>query len=155
APGLPRVAGGYRSALRPQPLSLAGAAGLVAEVAQVVLAHALGGRLLEAAHQHRDDALEARLVRARAPAFAPADAHGLVAAAVEEQVLHLARELLPGLVQRHLERAGERLDHPEGPAALLLQRVVPGLHRPAADAIRGIGPHQVVVHLRPGPPRGA
>src|SRR5581483_2534335 len=125
-----------RAALRTEALALAGAAGLVAEVPEVVLAHALGGGLLEPAHQHGDDPLEAGLVRARAPALAPADAHGLVARAEEQQIADVARQILPGLVERHLEGAGERLDHPVRPAALLLQRVVPGLHRTRADASR-------------------
>src|SRR6185295_5688856 len=95
-------------------------------------------------------AFEARLVRPGAPAFAPADAHGLVARAVEQQVLDLAGQLLPGLVQRHPEGAGERLDHPERPTALLLQRVRPGLDRSHADALRRVRDDQVRVHLRPG-----
>ena len=140
----------HRAAFRAQALALAGAAGFVAEVAQVMLAHALGGGLLEAPHQHRDDAFEAGLVGAGAAALAPADAHRLVARAVEQQVLDLARQLLPGPVQRDLERAGERLDHPERPAALLLQRVVPRLDRAAADAPRGVGDDEVGIHLGPG-----
>src|SRR5207302_1705141 len=79
ASGGDHLADGHRAALRPQPLALAGRARLVAEVAQVVLAHALRGCLPEAAHQHRDDALEAGPVRAAASALAPADAHRLVA----------------------------------------------------------------------------
>ncbi len=144
------VADGHRPALGAQALALARRARLVAEVAQVVLAHALGGGLLEAAHEHGDDSLEARLVGAAAPALAPADAHRLVARAIEEHLLQVAGEVLPGLVERHLEAVRERLDHPEGPAAPALQRVRPGLDRALPDAFGRVGHHQVGVHLRPG-----
>ena len=114
-----------------------------------MLAHALRGCLPEAAHQHRDDALEAGPVRAAASALAPADAHRLVAGAVQQHLLQIAREVLPRLVERHLEALRQRLDHPEGPAAAALERVRPRLDRPLPDALGLVGDHQVGVHLRP------
>src|SRR5207302_10548138 len=116
AGGLADVADADGAAFRPQALALARAARLVAEVAQVVLAHALGGGLLEAAHEHRDDAFEAGLVGAGAPAMAPPDAHGLIAGSVAQEILDLARQVLPRLVERHPEPAGAALDLSERPA---------------------------------------
>src|SRR5207237_10610455 len=115
AANLAHVADGDRAALRPQALALARRAGLVAEVAQVVLAHALGGGLLDTAHEHRDDALEARPVGAAPSALAPLGAPRLLARAVEHHLPRFLGQVLPGLVERDVERLGERLDHAEGP----------------------------------------
>jgi hypothetical protein len=142
----------HRERLGAHAAALTGIAGHVAEVLRVLLAHLLRGRLLVAAHERGDHAVEldgpaAVVLRAL---LAPLHTHLAALEAVQDLVLLLGRELLPRHVEVDASGLGHRLDDAEGPALAALDARGPRLDRAAADRERGVGHDQIGIDLEHG-----
>ena len=140
----------HRARLGAQPRSPANRAGAQRHELLDLLFRPLGLALAVAALQALDDALKARRIGACAPeAIAVGDRQPLVGA-VQEQLAHLNRQLLPRLVEVDAVAFGNRLGH----LLVVVRRAArPGRERPLDDRQRGIGHDQLGVdlHLRAQP----
>ncbi len=133
----------HREALRAEAGAAAVRARLLGHVALDPLPHPLGVRLLVAALQVVDDALEAdRVAAAAAEAVAVADRVPLRAGAVEEDLAVCLRQLLPGLRDVDVVGLGHRLDDPL-PIARMAE--APWLQRALLERERRIGDDQLGV----------
>ena len=93
----------HRERLRLQPETRALLAGRVGLVARQFLAHPGAVRLLPAALDVGDDALEGFARRVAAHAVVIGEGDGLAARAEQDRILHLLRQLAPRRLHRHVE----------------------------------------------------
>ena len=142
---------GQRLGLEPRPVTLG--AGHLAHVLLDLLTRPVGLRFAVAPLQPRDDALEVRVVRARAvePVLV-GDPHGPVARAVEDELLVLRLQLLPGRV----EVEATELGHPRLQAhEVLAARPGPRRQRALGQRQGVVGHHELGVDLEAGAQPGA
>src|SRR5687768_14847858 len=117
----------------------------VVEVDEILLAHAVGGRLLVPSLERRDDAVE---LDAPAPVafrafFAPGNADLLALDPVEHLLALLYGELAEGHVEIDARRLRHRLDDAERPTFATLHRVAPRRDRACADRHRLVGHDEI------------
>src|SRR6185436_5100275 len=139
-----------RARLGPQPLPLARAAQLLAEVAAVPLPHHLGRGLLQALLDRVDHAGEAHRPRSAAVLAGPGDLHALLARAEQDDLALAGRQVLPRLVQRDAELARHGRRDVRRPALVAPSAIAPRFDGAVADRQLGVGDDQVGVDLHAG-----